>query len=171
MFQTILGVDAYLFMALIGFAAGFGLAWLRRKKYGYTLSELALMFCSIVIGLIIGARALFSITAIPTLINHKFAWDVVKARVLDAGFVFYGGVLGSLLSLYIMAKSSKMDVRRVLNFAIPSFTFFHMFGRIGCLLQGCCYGIESDHGMITIAGETVKRIPVQLFEAIGLFLQ
>lgn len=169
MFPKILGIDAYLVMAIVGFAAGFGLGWIRRKKYGYTLRELLLMFCVIVIGLIIGARTLFAITEIPALINNKFSWEIIEKRVINAGFVFYGGLLGALLGIYILARNTKQDVRKMLNFVVPTFTFFHAFGRIGCLLEGCCYGVESSWG-ITLAGETVKRLPVQLFEAIGLLI-
>jgi len=169
MFPKILGIDSYILMAIIGFAAGFGLGWIRRKKYGYGPRDLALMFCVIIIGLIIGARTLFTITEIPALINHNFSWAIIEERVLNAGFVFYGGMLGALLAIYILAKRSGMDVRKMLNFVVPTFTCFHAFGRIGCLLEGCCYGIKSSWG-ITLAGETVKRIPVQLFEAIGLVI-
>ena len=168
MFPKIIGIDAYLIMALVGFAAGFWLGWIRRKKYGYTPRDLLLMFCVIIIGLIIGARTLFTVTEIPALINHNFSWEIIEKRVINAGFVFYGGLLGALLGIYILAKKTKQDARKMLNFVVPTFTFFHAFGRIGCLLQGCCYGVESHWG-ITLAGETVKRMPIQLFEAIGLF--
>ena len=146
MIPKILGIDAYLVMALIGFAAGIMLGVVRRKKYGYDMRDIIAMFCAIVGGLIIGSRILFTITEIPAIVNHNFSWEIINQRVINAGYVFYGGVL---------------------NFVVPTLSFFHAFGRIGCLLQGCCYGVESTWG-VTLFGETVKRIPVQLFEAIGL---
>lgn len=168
MFPKILGIDAYLVLAIVGFAAGLLLGVARRKKYGYGTRDIAAMFCAIVGGLIIGARLLFTITEIPAIINNKFSAEIIEQRVLNAGFVFYGGVLGALLAIYLLSKYMKADTRKMLNFVVPTFSFFHAFGRIGCLLQGCCYGVESNWG-VTLFGETVKRIPVQLFEAIGLF--
>ena len=169
MFPKILGIDSYLFMAVIGFAAGILLGWVRRKKYGYKTNDVIFWFCIIVIGLIIGSRILFTLTQLPTLIADGFSAESVKANILNAGFVFYGGMLGALLAVYIVAKKTKSDVRKVLNFVVPTFPCFHIFGRIGCLLDGCCYGVKSSWG-ITLAGETVKRVPVQLFEAIGLVI-
>ena len=167
MFPKILGIDAYIFMAVIGFIAGIALGWVRRKKYGYKTNDVIFWFCIIVVGLIIGSRILFTLTQLPTLINEGFSAESVKENVLNAGFVFYGGMLGALLAVCIASKITKADARKVLNFVVPTFPCFHIFGRIGCLLDGCCYGVESSWG-ITLAGETVKRIPVQLFEAIGL---
>ena len=167
MFPKIFGMDSYLLLALIGFAAGILLGWIRRKKYGYGTKDVIFWFCIIVIGLIIGSRVLFTLTQLPTLINDKFSAESVKENIVNAGFVFYGGMLGALLAVYIVAKVTKADIRKTLNFIIPTFPCFHIFGRIGCLLDGCCYGVESSWG-ITLAGETVKRVPVQLFEAIGL---
>ena len=169
MFPTILGIDSYIVLAAIGFIAGILLGWARRKKYGFNTNDVIFWFCIIVVGLIIGSRILFTLTQLPTLIADGFSKESLKDNVLNAGFVFYGGMLGALLAVYITAKKTKADVRKVLNFVIPTFPCFHIFGRIGCLLDGCCYGVESSWG-ITLAGETVKRVPVQLYEAAGLVL-
>ena len=48
---------------------------------------------------------------------------------------------------------------------------FHIFGRIGCFLAGCCYGIESDFGFtvhnnhLNPSINDVNRLPVPLIEA------
>ena len=46
----------------------------------------------------------------------------------------------------------------------PILPFFHIFGRIGCFLAGCCYGIPSSWGFI-YPHETVTRLPLPLIEA------
>lgn len=55
--------------------------------------------------------------------------------------------------------------------AVPA---FHLCGRIGCFMAGCCYGIETDHpwavrytNFIDGCAVTALRIPVQLMEAGG----
>ena len=49
-------------------------------------------------------------------------------------------------------------------------TVAHGFGRLGCPMAGCCYGRATDarYGIEMVG--IGKRIPVQLFEAIFLFL-
>jgi len=135
MFPKILGIDSYLLLALIGFAAGIALGFVRRKKYGYKTNDVIFWFCIIVVGLIIGSRILFTLTQLPTLINEGFSAESVRENVLNAGFVFYGGMLGALLAVYITAKVTKADVGKTINFIIPTFPCFHIFGRIGCLLR------------------------------------
>ena len=167
MYPVILGIDAYVVMSVIGFALAFGLGMLRRKTYGYEIRELVAMLCSIIVGLMIGGKILFVITEIPALINNNFSWEIVNQRVLNGGFVFYGGVIGAIVSISVLSKYMKVDTRKMMNFVVPCFSFFHTFGRLGCFLQGCCYGVESSFG-VCMAGESIKRFPVQLVEAIAL---
>lgn len=53
----------------------------------------------------------------------------------------------------------------------PIIPLFHCFGRIGCFLGGCCYGIESSFGftvhnnILNPSINDVQRFPVQLLEA------
>lgn len=107
----------------------------------------------------------------------------------STGATFYGGFIGGavcILLIYfiggkILFKKSNEHLRWFTTFAniagicVP---LAHGFGRIGCLTAGCCHGAETDSwiGMsqyIEIAqGQYAWRkvIPVQLFEAIFLFL-
>jgi phosphatidylglycerol:prolipoprotein diacylglycerol transferase len=59
----------------------------------------------------------------------------------------------------------------------PVIPLFHFFGRIGCFMAGCCFGIESGFGFtftrsLIAEANGVRRFPVQLLEALfnlGLF--
>lgn len=85
------------------------------------------------------------------------------------GSVFYGGLIGVILTLLICLKKWKLS-RRYADVAAIGMPLFHFFGRIGCFLGGCCFGIESHFGFvyhnapIEIANG-VRRFPVQLLEA------
>ena len=88
------------------------------------------------------------------------------------GSVFYGGFIGGTLALLIYTRISKSVGRAyALDIWAVSVPLFHAFGRIGCFLGGCCYGIESQIGFI-INGNTlvpeingVRRFPVALTES------
>ncbi len=176
MFPELFGIPIYFVMAVVGFAAGFLLGVVRRKVYGYRTIDLVSMFCAIVVGIIVGAKLLFIITEIPALVEHNFSWEIINKRVINGGLVFYGGLIGALLCIYFLARYMKYDTSKMLSFVSPCFSAFHAFGRIGCLLEGCCYGVESSFGLPMPQYYTdgsvqyITRVPVQLFEAIVLVL-
>ncbi len=177
MYPNLFGdIPVYFVMALVGFAAAFMLAYFRRKAYEYRIIDLISMLCASVVGIIVGSKLLFVITEIPALIQHNFSWEIINKRVINSGLVFYGGLIGALFCIYLLAKYTKSDASKMLNFFSPCCSAFHIFGRIGCLLEGCCYGIESSVGLPMpqfYADGSVKyinRIPVQLYEAIILVL-
>lgn len=149
------------------------------KRFGLDLFDFLLIFLSIGVGIFIGAHIVYGITHtdliirafqnIGTLWFDKF-WELMIYSF--GGMVFYGGFLGGLAAIPIYCKFDKriksaqlFDIYAVL---VP---LFHVFGRIGCFLGGCCFGIESHFGF-TVHGNTinpdvndVNRLPVQLFEA------
>ncbi len=65
-------------------------------------------------------------------------------NVQDGGMVFYGGLVLSLIVVvgYLMWK--KAPVLRFLDALAPSVAIGHTFGRLGCLMAGCCYGAPTD---------------------------
>lgn len=72
------------------------------------------------------------------------------------GLVWYGGFLGGLLSGIIYLKRRKMPILRTLDMMMPYVALAQSIGRIGCFLNGCCYGR--------------LFIPAQLFSSFGLLI-
>ena len=128
------------------------------------------------LGLVLGARGFGCLTGIYGAIgrNEAITWDTIQ----NTGIVFYGGLIGMLLSYRLSLKishsslsASSMDILAV---TIP---LFHTIARIGCFLGGCCYGIvvQSPLSIIyttDIMGtlSTAPRIPIQLIEAFINFI-
>lgn len=98
----------------------------------------------------------------------------------STGATFLGGLIGGvvvfLVGYFLIGHflfKDKQNVKyfpRLLDIAAVCITSAHGFGRLGCLMAGCCYGAETDAwcGIYHIALET-KVVPMQLFEAIFLF--
>lgn len=84
------------------------------------------------------------------------------------GFVFYGGLIASILFLSIY-KLVKLPLNAETLWAmIPALTLGHAIGRVGCLLAGCCYGAVTDWWWgINLHGS--HRHPTQVLESLGLF--
>ena len=90
--------------------------------------------------------------------------------------MFYGGLIGGLIASRICTGKNK-SYSNYIDIVAASIPLFHFFGRIGCFLGGCCFGIESHFGFTFLhspieEANGVSRFPVQLTEAVfnlGLF--
>lgn len=149
------------------------------KKYKIELEDIILAAVAVGIGLILGGHLLYGITNIDDMIagfqsSDALTFHQVWTILVSAfgGMVFYGGFLGGLLGISVFARFSSCSTRKsFLDLYAVITPLFHVFGRIGCFLGGCCYGIESSFGF-TVTGNTlvpelngVCRFPVQLVEA------
>ena len=151
-------------MASLGLFVALCLIILRNKRFGYEFTHILQLFLVIGICLLLGGKTLFIVTKIPDMI-HNWSLQYVIQTIATSGIVFYGGLFGALMGTIIFAKSRKMNVNQLFNFLVPAFLAFHIFGRIGCFLAGCCYGIEASWGIAMASDPEVLRVPVQLIEA------
>ena len=127
-----------------------------------------------IIGIGIGAKLLYIITILPDLIRNfnVLDWKTLMPRLLQGGFVFYGGLIGGVIGLYVYSKSFKISFKELCMVLIPVVPVFHSIGRIGCLLAGCCYGREyNGFGSITfynsdLAPNGMPLFPMQIVESI-----
>lgn len=131
-----------------------------------------------VIGVGIGAKLLYIITNIPFLIENYQTLDLYNTflQMLKGGFVFYGGLIGGILGVFIYSKQFKISFKELLLILLPVVPLIHSIGRIGCLCAGCCYGMEyHGFGAITfhdslLAPNDVPLFPMQVVEAICNFI-
>lgn len=63
--------------------------------------------------------------------------------VQKGGLVYYGGLLGGILGGIIFSKIKKIPILRLLDVLAIGLPVGHFFGRIGCFMNGCCYGKET----------------------------
>ena len=95
---------------------------------------------------------------------------IVAVESILGGMVFYGGLFGACIGGYGYLKRNGLDIPSYSDTIVPCIPLFHAFGRVGCFLTGCCYGIESRWGFvyhysIVESANGVRRFPVQLLEA------
>ena len=94
----------------------------------------------LMIGLV-GARVLYVI------LNWKaqFASDPTSAlKLWEGGLAVHGAILFGLIYLLFFCKRNKISPLALADVIAPSFSIAYVFGRAGCLLNGCCYGGECD---------------------------
>jgi phosphatidylglycerol---prolipoprotein diacylglyceryl transferase len=65
-------------------------------------------------------------------------------RIWDGGIVFYGSVLGGLagygLGYWLVFRKLGISTLKLVDILAPSIALGLCLGRIGCFLNGCCYG-------------------------------
>jgi len=92
-----------------------------------------------IISSIIGARAVYVI---------KY-WNAYKTNPItilhlwDGGLIFFGGFLVALVVVLLYLKRYKIDYWKFLDILAPAVAIGSAIGRIGCFLNGCCYGYET----------------------------
>lgn len=132
----------------------------------------ASMFALIGIG--IGAKLLYILTILPYLIQNfsGIDWKTALPLLLQGGFVFYGGLIGGIIGIYVYSKLFEISFKKLCMILISVVPIFHSIGRIGCLLAGCCYGIEY-HGIggiifynSEIAPKGIPLFPIQIIESV-----
>ncbi|MBI3322117.1 MAG: prolipoprotein diacylglyceryl transferase [Candidatus Omnitrophica bacterium] len=106
-------------------------------------------------------------------------WDLYRANLIEilrldhGGLVFYGGLVTSALASILAMRSAKLPVLATLDFFMPPLALAHAIGRIGCFLNGCCYGKPTDLPWgVLFPQDVVPRHPTQLYEAgalVGIF--
>jgi len=93
-------------------------------------------------GSIIGARFVY----VTTYWKQEFADQPFREvfMIQHGGLVYYGGFLGAAVGATIYLVWKKLPAWKILDILAPSAALGNIFGRIGCLLNGCCYGRACD---------------------------
>ena len=157
-------------MIALGVLAAYWLQVWRGKRYGVKADNISdITFFGLVAG-IIGARLLYVIRYW----NEYFAnGDLLEIiAVWHGGLVFQGGFIAGFIAVIAYAKWKKLDIGGIGDLLAPALALGHAFGRIGCLLNKCCYGFQPYEGLCAIHYEkgAAGYFPVQGVECVGNLL-
>jgi len=73
-------------------------------------------------------------------------WDAVNIR--SGGLTFYGGFLLATPCTILYGIIKKVPIKAGMDIVAPCLMIGLGFGRIGCFLNGCCYGAECNAGSV-----------------------
>jgi len=75
-------------------------------------------------------------------------WDYYSQNpgeiIGGSGLTIYGAVLGAALGIWIFSRFSKLPFGYMADVVAPGIILAQAVGRVGCTLNGCCYGVETD---------------------------
>lgn len=164
-------ISAYMICTLIGvFIAGIVAIKKADKNDELELTTVLLWSAP---GVIIGGHLLYGITNLKNIVSVILNGEnIISFLNYFSGNVFYGGLIGGILSALIYSKVAHINFRKYIDNAALFIPLFHFFGRIGCFLSGCCYGKECSFGFVykyslIESANHVRRFPIQLVEAGG----
>lgn len=106
---------------------------------------------------------------------HGSAGVVNMFKLWEGGLVFYGGFITALPAAWFYCKYYGIPPIPFLDMSVPSLIAGQAFGRIGCFLNGCCYGRTCDlPWAVRFPVESIpgpfSRHPTQIYASIAAAL-
>lgn len=129
-------IYGYGFMIAIGILLAIMLFIKKVKSKGYNEDKAYNMIFISVISGILGGKILYIIT------DFKYVMENPKIIIenFGYGFVIYGAIIAGILVIYLYCRKERWNALEIFDFVAPAVALAQGFGRIGCLLAGCCYG-------------------------------
>lgn len=129
-----------------------------------------------ILGGFVGAKLLYLIVS-----AKEIDWSQITDlkyfnQLMQGGFVFYGGLVGGICVVILAGRLHRIQTRGYITNFIFLVPLIQGFGRVGCFLAGCCYGIPYDGIGAVVFPENsyalpgVKLFPVQLVETVILLI-
>jgi phosphatidylglycerol:prolipoprotein diacylglycerol transferase len=108
-------------------------------------------------------------------------WDYYSQNpgeiVSGMGLTIWGAILGGVLGIWITSRFTKFKFGYFADVLAPGLILAQIIGRIGCTINGCCYGEECDLPWAiiythpeTFGPTTIAVHPTQVYEIIFLLI-
>ncbi|MCO8124012.1 prolipoprotein diacylglyceryl transferase [Stieleria sp. TO1_6] len=111
------------------------------------------------IGGIIGARLFYVIQYRDGFIADTTLQTIKNMLAFtEGGLVVYGSFIGGFLAFMIFTLRRKVPVLRLGDAIVPCIFLGVFFGRLGCLLNGCCYGGRCDEGWAALHFPPITKV-------------
>ncbi len=120
----------------------------------------------LVISGVIGARILY------VLINFKdYLKNPLEIIMLShGGLIFYGGLILATITGIWFVRKNHLPILKIADIFVPYLALGQAIGRLGCFLNGCCYGKPTDLPWgVVFPGHIGRLHPTQIYESIILF--
>jgi phosphatidylglycerol---prolipoprotein diacylglyceryl transferase len=126
---------------------------------------------------LIGSKILMFFTE-PEYRDHPL--QLLSLDFLRSGGVFYGGLLGAVLTGYFLMRRYKLPWWKTADVCAPGIAIGNFFGRQGCFAAGCCWGKPTNlpWGVrFTELGHEITGVPIdvplhptQLYESFSMLI-
>lgn len=134
-----LELHSYGLLLAVAFLLGIQIFVARARARGIPEEPMQTLSLWILVLAIIGARTLFVITH-----WEDYASDPVAIlRLWEGGLILYGGYVFAIVGGIVYVRRRRIPVWRVGDAVAPSMALGIAIGRLGCFMNGCCFGLPS----------------------------
>ncbi len=168
------GLPIYSYGVLVATAFLVGITWIlhEARLAGVSRERISDLTFYLLLAAIVGSRLLYILVEW----RRYVADPMAILRIWEGGLVFYGGLLGCLVTSWWYTRRHGWSLLSIADLFMPGVALGHMIGRLGCLLAGCCYGrvvggepwwaLHFPHHPLTLAPGGIPLYPSQIMEAV-----
>jgi len=112
----------------------------QRNRVGMSTQQVYDMAVWTIIGGLLGARLTY-------VIMHwdEFSKNLVEIVMIHrGGLAFFGSYIGGAAALILFLKRHRLPFLKFADFFSPFVALGHAVGRLGCFMNGCCYGRPTE---------------------------
>ena len=171
-------IHSYGLLLAVGFLLAIQIFVTRGKRRGVPEDALHTISLVLLILAIVGGRGLFVMTHWSE--YAKDLWGIF--RLWEGGLMLYGGYILAIVGGIAYVRRTGLSLWKIADAAAPAMALGIGIGRLGCFLNGCCFGLPTSlpwgvqfpsdsYASYTFPGMHIH--PSQLYLAlagIGLFL-
>ncbi len=133
------GLPSYGTMLVISFIVALFLVKREARKHNIAPVLIENLAFWLMVGVIIGGRLLY------VLFHLSEFKDVISIfEIWNGGMMFFGGFIGEFVAGAIYVMKQKLSLTLLGDIVSPSIALGEFFTRIGCFLNGCCFGLPTD---------------------------
>ena len=153
-------IYSYGVMVALGFLAAACLTASEAKRKGMKPEDIFDICLYAMLFGIIGARALHVILEI----NYYYKYPLEAFMINHGGLAFQGGLIAGISAAWFVIIKKRLPLLKTADMIVPYIALAQSIGRIGCFLNGCCYGVPSDSfPAVIFPGEDMSVHPVQIY--------
>jgi phosphatidylglycerol:prolipoprotein diacylglycerol transferase len=158
-------VHSFGVVMVIAFFAALMLIRSRAGRYGLTPTQVSDVSFWTLIGGVLGARAMFIIQELPYYLKNTDELFSLQFK----GLTSFGGLFVGAAVVAVWARRNNVPFRTIGDLFAPGFLLGHIIGRVGCLLNGCCFGgacPPSTPWGIHVEGSNLLHHPAQIYDSL-----
>lgn len=134
-----IGIPSYGTMLVISFIVALFLVKREAKKHNISPVLIENLAFWLMVGVIIGGRLLYVLFHL-----NEFRDIISIFEIWNGGMMFFGGFIGAFIAGVIYVKKQNLSISLLSDIISPSIALGEFFTRIGCFLNGCCFGTPTE---------------------------
>ncbi|HUQ91357.1 MAG TPA: prolipoprotein diacylglyceryl transferase, partial [Bryobacteraceae bacterium] len=172
-------LPTYGVLVTLGFLCGLWITGKLAKRQGLDHKVVTDLGIYVALAGLAGAKLMMLLYDAGYYIDHPA--EIFSFATLQAGGVFYGGLIGALLVAIWYVRSRQLSFLPLADVFAPGIAVGHSIGRLGCFAAGCCWGAECQRSWaVTFHNPDAHKLvgvplgiplhPTQLYEAVAELL-